>query len=140
MAEERPVAYLWNGADCTTGSPFLYEGLGYKGKAAGIKKGTDLTFAFTEWKTDSVEIEIRLLPNHPVQGTQLRFAVTLDNGTTQVVPYETQGRSEEWKENVLRNQAIRRFELPVNKSKDHLLVIKELDEGVILDQVVLFKS
>lgn len=55
-----------------------------------------------------------------------------------MVSYETKGRSEEWKENVLRNQAIRKITLPVAKKKSHKLVIKALDEGVVLDQIMLY--
>ena len=83
-------------------------------------------------------MEICLLPSHPVEGTQLRFTVTLDGKETSPVHYETQGRSEEWKENVLRNQAVRRVALPVRKKKTNKLVIKALDEGVVLDQVSIY--
>lgn len=55
------------------------------------------------------------------------------------VSYETQGRSEEWKENVLRNQAIRRVVLPVKKRKKHNLTIKALDEGVVIDQIEMYQ-
>lgn len=71
-------------------------------------------FEFGNCSTDSIEIEIRLLPNHPVRGNQLRFCISLD-GKHQVVNYETKGRSEEWKENVLRNQAIRQIRLPLKR-------------------------
>ena len=44
----------------------------------------------------------------------------------------------EWKENVLRNQAIRKVTLPINKQASHKLVITALDEGMVLDQVILY--
>ena len=84
-------------------------------------------------------MDIRLLPNHPVHGDKLRFSVSLDGAEPEVIAYETKGRSEEWKENVLRNQAIRKIVLPVSGKKSHQLVIKALDEGVILDQVMLYE-
>ena len=113
--------------------------MGYEGKAAGIGKNTSLTFAFDDWKTDSVEVEIRLLPNHPMDEKQLRFTLSVDKSAPQTVSYEIKGRSEEWKENVLRNQAIRKVKLPVGKRKSHKLVIKALDEGVVLDQIMLYR-
>ena len=76
--------------------------------------------------------------SHPVEGTQLRFTIALDKEETLPIHYETKGRSEEWKENVLRNQAIRRVALPARKKKLNKLVIKALDEGVILDQVSVY--
>jgi hypothetical protein len=138
MVNEKTPAYKWNAMDCTAGNPLQCEGLGYEGKAAGIGKNTSLTFAFDDWKTDSVEVEIRLLPNHPMDEKQLRFTLSVDKSASQTVSYETKGRSEEWKENVLRNQAIRKVKLPVNKRKSHKLVIKALDEGVVLDQIMLY--
>ena len=138
MANEKIPAYKWNAMDCSAGNPVRCEGLGYEGKAAGIGKNTSLTFAFDDWKTDSVEVEIRLLPNHPMDEKQLRFTLSVDKSEPQTVSYETKGRSEEWKENVLRNQAIRKVTLPVSRRKSHKLVIKALDEGVVLDQILVF--
>lgn len=138
MVKEKSPVYKWNAVDCATGTPVPCEGLGYESKAAGIRKNTSLVFTFDDCKTDSVEVEVRLLPNHPLDGKQLRFTLSVDKSAPQTVSYETKGRSEEWKENVLRNQAIRKVKLPVSKRKSHKLVIKVLDEGVVLDQIMLF--
>lgn len=139
MTADRKAACQWNGAEAKKGNAIVCEGLGYEGKAAEIRKGDALTFSFGNLKTDSVEVDIRLLPNHPVHGDKLRFSVSLDGAEPDVIAYETKGRSEEWKENVLRNQAIRKIVLPVSGKKSHQLVIKALDEGVILDQVMLYE-
>ena len=139
MTADRKAACQWNGAEAKKGNAIVCEGLGYEGKAAEIRKGDALTFSFGNLKTDSVEVDIRLLPNHPVHGDKLRFSVSLDGAEPEVIAYETKGRSEEWKENVLRNQAIRKIVLPVSGKKSHQLVIKALDEGVILDQVMLYE-
>lgn len=140
MVEERIAIHKWNGVDGKNQPDKYsdYEGLGYEGRATGIRMNDALTFSFENWKPDSVEVDIRLLPNHPVHGEQLRFSVSLDDATPKVLSYETKGRSEEWKENVLRNQAIRKITLPVSGKKSHQLVIKALDEGVILDQALLY--
>ena len=140
MVEERTAIHKWNGLDGKNkpDKNSDYEGLGYEGRATGIRMNDALTFSFDNWKADSVEVDIRLLPNHPVRGEQLRFSISLDNAAPQVVSYETKGRSEEWKENVLRNQAIRKIMLPVSGKKSHQLMIKALDEGVVLDQVMLY--
>ena len=139
MVAERKVLYKWNGVECTKGVPAIYDGLGYEGKAVGIKKGQDLHFCFDDCDTDSIEVEARMLPNHPVNADRLRIAISLDGGEPAVLSYETVGRSEEWKENVLRNQAIRRVMFPVNRGTKHRLVLKALDEGVVLDQIYLFR-
>lgn len=138
MVTDRKILCKWNAMECTYGKPVPYEGLGYERKAAGIRKGSSLTFAFDDYGKDSVEVEIRLLPSHPLDEKQLRFAISVDEAVPQTVSYETKGRSEEWKENVLRNQAIRKVTLPINKQASHKLVITALDEGVVLDQVLLY--
>lgn len=138
MLEDSPSLYKWNGVEYSAGDAVSCKGLGYEGKAVMLEKNKELSFDFGECPGDSVEVEIRLLPNHPIHGGQLRFSVSIDKKNVQTVSYETQGRSEEWKENVLRNQAIRTVKLPVSKRKSHKLVIKALDEGVILDQIMLY--
>lgn len=138
MVTDRKMLCKWNAMECTYGKPVPYEGLGYERKAAGIRKSSSLTFAFDDYGKDSVEVEIRLLPSHPLDEKQLRFAISVDEAVPQTVSYETKGRSEEWKENVLRNQAIRKVTLPINKQASHKLVITALDEGVVLDQVILY--
>ena len=138
MMTDRKMLCKWTAMECTYGKPVPYEGLGYERKAAGIRKGSSLTFAFDDYGKDSVEVEIRLLPSHPLDEKQLRFAISVDEAVPQTVSYETKGRSEEWKENVLRNQAIRKVTLPINKQASHKLVITALDEGVVLDQVILY--
>ena len=47
-------------------------------------------------------------------------------------------RQKDVAKNVLRNQAIRKIVLPVSGKKSHQLEIKALDEGVVLDQVMLY--
>ena len=139
MLEDSPGLYKWNGAEYSAGAAVSCEGLGYEEKAVMLEKNKELSFDFGECPGDSVEVEIRLLPNHPIHGGQLRFSVSIDKKNAQTVSYETQGRSEEWKENVLRNQAIRRVVLPVKKRKNHNLTIKALDEGVVIDQIEMYQ-
>lgn len=137
--KELPSLYKWNGSECVNKKAFIpCEGLGYEGKAAQITKGKELTFEFKNGETDSIIVEIRLLPNHPVDGEQLRIAVSLDKQPVQIISYETQGRNEEWKENVLRNQAIKQIRLPASKKKGHQLSVKALDEGIIVDQIEIY--
>ena len=138
LPEKRQAVYTWNGADCVNSSPVVCEGLGYEGKAVAVAKNKELTFEFAAWETDSVEVEVRLLPNHPVEGERLRFTISLDGSATESVSYETKGRSEEWKENVLCNQAVRRMILPVTRKTSHRLIFTALDEGVVLDQIYLY--
>jgi len=80
--------------------------------------------------TDTVTIQVRLLPTHPVEGDKLSFGIWVDDDFY-TADYQTYDRSEEWKQNVLRGYAVRNFTVPVDKSKTHHTVkFKALTKGV----------
>ncbi|RXK87410.1 hypothetical protein ESB13_02660 [Filimonas effusa] len=135
-------ACLLNGTDFISISKEQFKnkpiGLGYQGKALALKKATKVSCNLKAIAADSVLVELRLLPNHPVAGDELRFKVELNGAASSAISYKTHDRSEEWKENVLRNQAIRSIVLPVSRIKENLLTIEALDEGVVIDQVLIY--
>ncbi len=149
MKKEKSLSH-WNATDCTFGHPIPWYGLGYEGKAAGIAKNTELGLEFSDKRLssgkssgrkiegDSVTIELRMVPTHPMDDKKLRIALSLDGGESVVKEYQTAGRSEQWKVNTLQCQARIRITLPIAKMKKHRLVIKALDEGVVLDQIELY--
>jgi hypothetical protein len=126
--------------EAIAGDPVVCEGLGYEGKAAGIEKGQSVVFEFGSCPSDSVEIVLHLLPNHPVDNKDLRVQVVLDGKGTAPISYRTYGRSEEWKLNVLTNRAERSMKLPLSADGKHRLEIKALDEGVVLDQLFVYDT
>ncbi|PRD51342.1 glycosyl hydrolase 115 family protein [Sphingobacterium gobiense] len=126
-----------NGTDLQ-GPSHPVEGLGYEGKAVIVHKGEELYYDLEKIQSDSVFVEVRLLPGHPVVGSELRFGVALDDTPLQEISYKTVGRSEEWKMNVLRNQAIRKISFPIKGKDKARIKISALDEGVVLDQVLVF--
>ena len=134
-SDHNPI-YLWNATDAQ--GEFTPVEFGYENKAALIEKGQTVSFPFDSLATDSVKIEFHLLPVHPVNGRTLRFAVSLDNGQEKIVDYQTYGRSEEWKQNVIRDFAQRTLRLVIVPQTSHVLHFKALDEGVVLDQIFVF--
>ena len=140
LPETRQELFHLNASAYKHGKARLCEGLGYCGQAVYVSAGDEVMYKFKlkRRRTDRVEMEVRLVPTHPVEGDQLRFSVSMDGSPSQTFAYETKGRSEEWKQNVYFNQAIRRVELPVIHRKKHHLVIKALDEGVVLDQLTFY--
>lgn len=132
LPEDVKVPLRWDGSDAN-GTPCDH--LGYEGKAAALNKGEALQFGFDRWQGDNAVVVLHLLPSHAVEGGKLRVSVALDGGNAVVLDYETQGRSEEWKQNVLRNQAIRTVTLPVGRTAHHQLVVTAVDEGVVVDEV-----
>lgn len=139
MVKDPEYLAKWNATDATVGKPIAWYGLGYEGKAAGMGKNQEIGFAFEgkKVKGDSVTIQVRWVPTHPVDN-KLRFALSLDDGNPVVKEYQTKGRSEQWKVNTLQCQARVRIQLPITKRKKHLLSIKALDDGMVLDQVYLY--
>lgn len=137
--EHKYIAIL-NGTDFSEGNPVILSGLGYEGKAIGIQKDESVSYSFA-CDSNKVDITLKMLPNHPVEaGIGLKIAVSADNCEPVILDYSTQGRSEEWKVNVLNNQATRKLSFTLDNPKTHILTIKALTEGVILDQMFVSGS
>lgn len=99
-----------------------------------VRLGEKQTFTF-ETSDDSVRLDIRLLPTHPVKGDRLAFTVSVDGGEPQRFEYQTYDRSEEWKRNVLRNYAQRFATLQLGEGERHTLTFEALTEGVYLRSI-----
>lgn len=139
LKSTRSCLFKWNGLEAMEGNLLPCEGLGYEGMAAGISKDSSVVFHFDGCPADSVEVELRLLPAHPVVGNELRVQVSLDEVQSLPVSYRTYGRSEEWKQNVLSNQAVLRLKFPLRGNRTHRITIQALDEGVVLDQLYVYE-
>jgi hypothetical protein len=122
-----------------TGQKPLAHGLGYQRGAVSLPKGSSVSFPFTG-NSDSLRIILALAPNHPAEGPTIRYTIQVDDGPAQTIDYATQGRSEEWKRNVLTNQATRATNHALAKPGKHTVKITAVDEGVVLDQVKLFSK
>ncbi len=84
-----------------------------------------------ESRGEELVVEVSVLPTHPRHGEPLCLSVSLDGGEPQSLDFTTQGRSEEWKQNVLRNKAVRRLSLATTKGQSHTLIISHLSGGEI---------
>lgn len=81
-------------------------------------------------------ITVFALPTHPINNNySCRYAVSIDDGPMKMVDIKTSGRSEEWKQNVLRNRAERKIEMPFLEAGKHTLKLYAVDPGVILDEI-----
>ena len=126
--------------DCFSASPlYLWKGLGYEGKAISIVRNQEIGFVFDgkKVKGDSITIQVRWVPIHPMDD-KLRFSLSLDAENPVEGEVQTRGRSELWKVNTLQCQARVSFTLPVARMKKHRILIKALDEGLVLDQVCVY--
>lgn len=116
---------------------YCIEGLGYSRQAIVLSKGKSLSYQFVTPREGDVAIWVSLLPTHPVNGGDLRYEISVDGDTPQVVSFKTVGRSEQWKINVLRNLALQSTRHKLSEKERHIVQVKALDEGVVIDQIML---
>lgn len=115
------------------------QGLGHSLKAMNLLPGKEnaLTYSIFTTSTGNAVLKVCLLPTHPVNGGDLRYAVSIDDETPQIVSYKTSFRSETWKINVLRNQSVNETHHQISKTGKHTIKLYALDAGVIVDQLML---
>lgn len=138
-ADTVAVAFF-NATDDEDHNVIPIEMLGYEGKAASLAKGFVATYSFNANAKDSALVELRMYPSHPVCGDHLRVRVTLDDSVSPFIEYAAVVGTDEWKENVMRNQALRRVVLPFGDKTTHTLKIEALDDGVIIDQLAVYNK
>ncbi len=113
------------------------EGLGYSAKAIELAKGNSLKYKVYTTSVGDAVIRICLIPNHPLNGNDIRYAVSVDGEEPRIVSYKTEFRDQTWKINVLRNQSVNITRHKFNTTGEHTIEIRALDEGVVLDQLML---
>ncbi|WP_321423718.1 glycosyl hydrolase 115 family protein [uncultured Bacteroides sp.] len=129
----------WNAADYKSAAKGtqVIEGLGHSAKAVSLPKNGELIYEVYTTTPGEAALRVALIPNHPVNGGSIRYAVSVDNEKPQVVAYETGFRSEPWKINVLRNQSLNTTLHKINIPGKHTIRISALDPEVIVDQLML---
>ena len=139
--DQRPGSLI-NGKEYLsyTGNKPIAYGLGYQRGAVNLSKRSTVLYRFSAQTTGTVRVELALAPNHPVAGNRIRYSIRIDDGPAQEVDYATKDRSGEWKENVLSNQARRSTHHDLAAKGNHLVTIKALDEGVMVDQLRVWEE
>ncbi len=97
-----------------------------------------LSYDFYTFTSSAPELKMYTLPTHPLNNEWgMRYAFSIDDGPLQMVDFRTVGRSEEWKQNVLRNNAVRSIKLPYLAGGKHRLTVYMIDPGVVLDRALI---
>lgn len=137
----KPLAFF-NGTDYKKfeGTKPVVLGHGYERKAISMEKNTTVDYVFNAKSGKNITVEIALVPNHPVNGKKIQFAASIDNEQEQIIDFHTEGRSEEWKLNVLNNQATRKISFDLTKTGKHSLKIRAVDEAVVVDQIKIIEK
>lgn len=117
-------------------SPVPIPLLGHSLGAIELPAGGSIDYSFDLPEETTVAITTALIPTQPVDGGDLRIAVSVDGNDPQIVSIREKGRSDRWKENVLRNQARPVTHHTLGEGR-HTLTITAIDPNIILDQVMI---
>lgn len=139
LVQETGQLALFNGNEYVAfeGQKPVELGLGYQRGGIAIEKGSSVSYRFDLSDADSIVVEVALMPNHPVDGKNIRYSISVNNDPIQTIDYRTEGRSEEWKENMLTNRAIRATKHALPTDGKVVLRFTAVDEGVVLDQILI---
>lgn len=108
------------------------EMLGHSMKAVKLPKGDSLTYRFYA-KGGDVILHTALIPTQANGKGDIRYSVSVDGGKPVVYSLKEPFRSERWKTNVLRGQALRSTPVSLTGG-NHTLVITALDDHIVIDQ------
>lgn len=108
------------------------------GGAIAIPKGATVSFSLPPVGTNEIEVELRFLPTHNVGGDNPSAAVSVCSGQADTIDWHTVGRSEEWKQNVLRGYASRRIKLDIDPSRSLSLEVTSLADGVAITEMLVY--
>lgn len=125
-------------------SPAPVEQFGHSMNAVPLPKGEWLEYYFITPQDTSSAVEqpkdytlfVAVIPTQANDRGDIRFAVSIDGGEETVFSIKEPYRSEQWKKNVLRQQAVRNINCRLTNG-EHTVKIRALDDHIILDQLML---
>lgn len=85
----------------------------------------------------SYTLQTHLIPTHPLSGSALRFAVSIDEGRPQLVVLDVRDGGPEWAQGVLDSVRVANAALTVDTPGKHTLHIYGVDPGVVLDKLLI---
>lgn len=118
-------------------------GLGSRGEALRTRltlrspaKAPPLHLPFTTRETTDAELRVVAVPVHPLTAAnRLRIGIAVDDRAITTLDYQTHGRSEAWKANVLANSAAQTIRLGQLAAGAHRVRVYALDPGFVLDRI-----
>ncbi len=122
--------------DKAAGHPHIREMLGHSMRAVALEKDDCLSYHIHIQKEGDYVLTIAMIPTQPTNNGDLRFSVSVDASKPIIYSLKEPFRSERWKENVLRGQAIRQETIHLTTG-EHTLTIQALDDHIVADQWML---
>ena len=107
--------------------------LGHSMNAVALQKDGWLTYRFVVETEGDYVLQTALIPTQPNDNGDLRYGVSIDGGEPVVFNLKEPFRSEGWKQNVLRGQALREQKVHLSAGQ-HTLTIRALDTHIVVDQ------
>ncbi len=139
-----------NGADASWQT---FEGIGYTGNVvtalpytaesnttiqAITQNSPQLEYDFYTFNFGEANVRVQAIPTHPFyKGHGVHCAVAIDDAEPVIIDFQTVGRSNEWKQNVLRNAAVKSGKQMIYEPGKHTLKVWMVDPGVMIDQILI---
>ncbi len=135
-----PIAVIdASGYTASTFAPSPVAMLGHSRRALPLPRGERVDYGFTIPDSMAVNIVMGLVPTHPLDGGDLRVSMRVDGGDPHTFSIREKGRTERWKENVLRGQA--RVETTHTMTPgSHTLTVEALDLNIIIDRLIILPA
>jgi len=122
--------------DGSTGMVQPIEMLGHSMNAVSLPKGKALTYNIELKEQFDGVLRTALIPTQANDRGDIRYSVTIDGGMAEIYSLKEPYRSERWKTNVMRGQALRTLDVSLAPGK-HTITITALDDHIIIDQWML---
>lgn len=129
-----------NQAISINGKVLSIQGLGHSFAAVQMAQGSSLNYRFDLPESDKYRIKIAAVPNHDLDGQGMKIRVIVDDKDLGEFDYKTRGRSEAWKQQVLRGQTI--IEVPAQELEKGSvnISITALSSYIQLDQLMIVQG
>ena len=131
-----------NACDYTSASSGVHtvQMLGHSMQAVVLPKDGELTYDFevpARWLEQAeTMLYTAMIPTQPSDRGDLRYSIQIDDQEPVVISLREPYRSERWKQNVLRQQALRRTPVSISAGP-HTLRLRALDHHILVDQWML---
>lgn len=138
-ASKEGKATAWDASDYSRASSQLHsvEQLGHSMNAVPLPKGEWMEYDIDMGRADSIFIRIAVIPTQALDKGDVRFAVSFGGGEEVVFSLKEPYRSERWKQNVLRGQAVRGLWVRKPEGrKGGALRVRALDDHIVVDQLM----
>lgn len=120
-------------------------GLGYSNEAITLmplrsdyftEDKPSVTYRFKLGQPGRYEVEVRCLPTHS-NDFNATLTVRVDDNEPEDFPINTMGRSEAWKQNVLRNYTPLKYSFEAGSAGNHVLTLQVNQTGIVIDQIAV---